>query len=52
MGLALLCLQYYIVGEILIVSAYHQELSMNGQPQDTLALAALSPDERTRALER
>ena len=25
---------------------------MHGQPQDTLPLAALSPDERTRALER
>src|SRR5712691_11166638 len=29
-----------------------QELSMHGQPQDTLPLAALPPQERSRALER
>jgi putative transposase len=36
----------------MVLVAYHKELVMPGQPQDTLPLAALSPQERTRALER
>jgi putative transposase len=52
MGLALFCRKSYILGKIWISPAYHKERSMNRQPQDTLVLAALPSDERTRALER
>jgi putative transposase len=43
---------WYLFGNVLIPGAYHKELLMHEQPQDTLPLAALSPQERTRALER
>ena len=39
-------------GNVVVFIAYHNERVMPGQPQDTLLLAALSPQERTRALER
>ena len=52
MGLALLCLKSYILGKVCVSAAHHKEMSMNGQPQNTPPLTALSPDERTRALER
>src|SRR6266446_8133411 len=41
-----------LLGKIWISPAYHKERSMNRKPQDTLVLAALPSDERTRALER
>ena len=52
MALASLCREDYILGKVLLSAAYHKELSMHGQPQDTPPLAMLSPEERTRALER
>jgi putative transposase len=52
MRLAFLCRKEYSLGKVCVAAAHHKEISMDGQPQDTSPLTALSPDQRTRALER